>query len=491
MTPEPNTDAPVDLDAYLATANEPGLEGVERLKPNVLRLRDAIFQNMTNMAPAAAMAYDFPVQAAVTAAGAAIALSNGISFIAVLLIVSSIIQFARKLPSAGGYFTFVSRGLGRRLGALSGLVFFLYAAVLPAEVTLIWAGITEEIVYQYLGLRVSWIFWEALMVVAVTSLAYAGVRRAARIGIIAGSIEIIVFVALGVSLLADPVTPPSFELLLPSSSPAGWSGILGFGLVYGILGFVGFEAAAPLAEETRQPRRNIPRAAFSSVAIMGTIYVFVSYAVVCGWGVDDLQSFTTSQSPFTTLASRVWGPAWILIWVAMTNSSFACALASSNASSRVMYSMGRVGLLPRFLGFVHARNRTPAHAIVVQGCITMALALLVGLPWGTQRGFAVLAVTLTIGAMMIYVLGNIALPVFYLKEHRSEFSWLLHLVIPAAATALLVYCLYLVVWPVPVYPLNLPAYIAAGWLIVSAAAVTWLARSRPEAMAKAGLLIVD
>jgi len=481
----------MELDEYLATASEPALEGVEKLKPNALRLRDAVFQNMTNMAPAAAMAYDFPVQAAVTAAGAAIALSNGISFIAVLLIASSIIQFARKLPSAGGYFTFVSRGLGRRPGALSGLVFFLYAAVLPAEVTLIWAGITEELLHQYLGVRISWIVWEALMVAAVTYLAFAGVRRSARIGIIAGSIEIVIFVALGISLLADPVTPPRLELFLPSSSPSGWSGILGFGLVYGILSFVGFEAAAPLGEETRQPRRNIPRSFFYSAAIMGTVYVFVSFAVVCGWGVDDLQSFATGQSPFTTLANRVWGPAWVLIYFAMTNSSLACALASSTASSRVMYSMGRVGLLPRFLGFVHATNRTPAYAIVTQGCVTMLLALLVGLAWGTLQGFTVLAVTLTIGAMMIYILGNIALPVFYLKEHRSEFSWLLHLLIPAAATALLLYCLYLVVWPVPVYPLNLPAYIAAGWLVFSIGLVIWLARSRPDAMAMAGLLIVD
>lgn len=491
MTGHREPGAQVDLDAYLATASEPTLEDVQRLKPNALRLRDAVFQNMTNMAPAAAMAYDFPVQAAAAAAGAAIALSNGISFIAVLLIASSIIQFGRKLPTAGGYFTFVSRGLGRRPGALSGLVFFLYAAVLPAEVTLIWAGITEQLLYQYLGVRISWIIWEAIMVAAVTLLAYTGVRRSARIGIIAGSIEIVIFVALGVSLLADPVSPPRLELFLPSSAPAGWSGILGFGVVYGILSFVGFEAAAPLGEETRQPRRNIPRSFFYSAAIMGTVYVFVSFAVVCGWGVDDLQSFATSRSPFTTLASRVWGPAWILIYFAMTNSSLACALASSTASSRVMYSMGRVGLLPRFLGSVHARNRTPAHAVVTQGCVTMALALLVGLAWGTLRGFTVLAVTLTIGAMMIYILGNIALPVFYLKEHRSEFSWLLHVVIPMAATALLLYCLYLVVWPVPVYPLNLPAYIAAAWLVFSGGLVLWLARSRPEAMAKAGLLVVD
>ena len=109
-----------------------------------------MFQNVANMAPTAAIAYDFPLQAAAIAAGAALFLSNLFALAAVLLISSAIIQFARKLPSAGGFYTYVSRGLGKRAGALSGFVFFLYAGVLPAEVTLIWSGITQDLVARYL-----------------------------------------------------------------------------------------------------------------------------------------------------------------------------------------------------------------------------------------------------------------------------------------------------------------------------------------------------
>jgi amino acid transporter/signal transduction histidine kinase len=464
---------------------------VDRLKANVLQLRQVVFQNVANMAPTAAIAYDFPLQAAAIAAGAALFLSNLFALAAVLLIASAMIQFARKLPSAGGFYTYVSRGLGKRAGALSGFVFFLYAGVLPAEVTLIWAGITQDLVARYLHANISWVVWEVLIIAVVTYLAYSGVQRATRIGLIASSIEIVIFVVLAVALLLHPVSPVGIQPVLPSSAPAGWSGILGFGMVYGILNFVGFEAAAPLAEETRKPRRNTPLSFFLSALLLGSVYLLVSFAVVPGWGLGRFQEFAASSSPFTQLASRLWGPAWIFIYLAMTNSSLACALASTNASSRVLYSMGRVSLLPRFFGHVHRTRRTPSYATLFQGAVTLLLAVVAGVLWGTLRGFAVLAITLTIAAMIMYALGNLALPVFYLKEHRDEFSLVRHALLPLAALPLLAYVVYRTVWPVPVYPFNVPAYVACAWIGLGGLFVAYLSIKRPEALEKSGLTVTE
>lgn len=479
------------LEDLMQVGQERLLTGVQRLKPDVLHLPEAVFQNVANMAPAASIAYDFPAQAAMAAAGAAMALSNVIAFLAIVLIASAIVQFSRKLSSAGGFFTFVSRGLGKRAGAVTGLMFFVYAAVLPASVTIIWAGMTEDLVQQYLHLEIPWYCWETAMAALVTTLAYRGVHLSVRVGMIAGGIEIGIFVALAIGLLLQPASQPTVDFFLPSSAPLGWSGVLGFGLVYGILSFVGFEGAAPLAEETRRPKRSIPRSLMLSAVIMGAVYVLLSFAVVVGWGADNLESLVGSRKPFIDLANRL-GPAWWpLVYFAIMNSSLACALASTNASARVMYSMGRVGLLPRSLGRVHNRRRTPYRAILLQGCVMETLAIGAGVLWGTNQGFVVLAVTVTIGAMIVYALGNLALPVFYWKEYRSEFSVLKHLLVPATAVGLLVYVLYRTVWPVPAFPLNVPAYAALGWLLLSLLIVWGLARRRPEAIARAGLLVTD
>jgi amino acid transporter/signal transduction histidine kinase len=480
----------VDSAGRASSGDAGHLSGVERLKENALRLRDVVFQNVANMAPAATIAYNLPLQASVFAAGAALALANGLALLAVLLISSAIIQFARKLPSAGGFYTYVSRGLGEKAGAFTGFIFFIYAGVLPAEVTLIWSGITHDLIRHYAHLNVSWVVWEILILSLVAYLAFTGVQRSTRVAMVAGMVEMGVFVALSVALLLHPASPVNFKPFLPSSSPAGWAGILGFGLVYGILGFTGFEGAAPLAEETQNPRRNIPLSVILSALILGFVYVLAAFAVVPGWGAGHLQGFSSSGSPFTELASRLWGPAWIFIYLAMTNSSLACCLASTNASARVLYSMGRVGLLPLF-GHVDSVHRTPSYAILFQSVVSILLALVSGLLWGTVMGFAVLAITLTFGAVVIYAMGNIALPVFYFKEHRSEFSKVKHALIPLAALPLLGAVLYRSVSPVPAYPLNLPAYVTAVWVALAVMLVAYLARTRPAALQKSGLTVLQ
>lgn len=452
-----------------------------QLRRGALGLRRVIFQNMTNMAPAAAIVYDFPGQ--IAAAGAALWLSNSIALFAVLLIASSIIQFARQLPHAGGYYTYLSRSLGPGAGAFSAWIYFLYALILPAEVTLIWAGIASDLCAQYLHIHIHWLIFEALMMGLVTYLAYTGVQRSAKVVVIAGSAEIAIFVLLSIALLVNPVSPLKFSSLSPAHAIDGWSGILGFGLVYGILNFVGFESAAPMAEETDNPRRNIPRSVLYSVLILGVVYLLASFASVFGWGIPGLASFATNAAPFNVMADRVLGIGTLLVFLAATNSSFGCSLATINQGTRVLMSMGRNGLISRRVGAVHPKYRTPHVSALVIGVVAFAFAVAAGLVWGTVTGFYVLAATLTDGAILIYILGNIGLPVYYRKHVPHSFNWLVHIVLPGLAVILLGYVLYRTFWPIPAYPLNLPGYFTVGWIVVGLGLTAYARRSRPEALA--------
>jgi amino acid transporter len=308
-----------------------------QLRHGALGLRSVVFQNMTNMAPAAAIVYDFPTQ--IAAAGAALWISNSIALFAVLLIASSIIQFSKQLPHAGGYYTYLSRSLGPKVGAFSAWIYFLYALILPAEVTLIWAGIASDLVSTYLHVSIPWWVFQIVILGLVGYLAFTGVQRSARVTMVAGAFEIAVFVILGIALLVNPVSPISLSHLSLSNSPTGWEGVLGLGLVFGILNFVGFESAAPMAEETDDPRRNVPRAVLYSVLILGTLYLFMSIATVFGYGLENLVNFYSDAAPFDTLANRVLGIGTLVVFFAITNSSFGCSLATINQGSRVLMSM--------------------------------------------------------------------------------------------------------------------------------------------------------
>lgn len=467
----------------------PGFRGVAasieteeaELRHGALGLRSVVFQNMTNMAPAAAIVYDFPAQ--IAAAGAALWISNSIALFAVLLIASSIIQFSRKLPHAGGYYTYLSRAFGPKTGAFSGWIYFLYALILPAEVTLIWSGIASDFVNQYLHVNIPWYVYQVVILGLVGVFAVTGVQRSARITMVAGGIEILIFVVLAVALLVNPVSPIDFSKIGPASAPDGWSGILGFGLVFGILNFVGFESAAPMAEETADPKRNIPRSVLYSVLILGALYLFMSIATVFGYGLDDISTkFYADPAPFDTMANRVLGIGTLLIFLAATNSSFGCSLATINQGSRVLMSMGRNGLLPRRVGHVHPDYQTPHIAAGTISVIALVVSLAAGFAWGTVTGFAVLAVTLTAGALMIYILGNVGLPVFYRKHDPEGFNWLWHAVLPVVAILLLGYVFYRNFWPIPEYPLNLPGYFAVAWAVIGIILVAVLSRTRPESL---------
>jgi amino acid transporter len=466
------------------------LTGVERLKGGQLRLHEVVYQNLCNMAPGAAIGYDFYLIGAATAAGAAMGLVSVIGSVLVICAAITVAQFAKRLPSAGGFYTYISHGMGHRMGAFSGLMFFLYSLVLPAEVTVIWAGLTQDLVKKYIGWNVSWVFWEILIVTAVTTLAYFGIKRSAKVAMVTGTIEIVIFAALGVSCLLKPASPISFAPFDPGSAPKGWSGIMAFGLVYTILNFVGFEAAAPIAEETANPRRNIGRSVIFSAVLASVLYTFLSFAVVPGWGIHNWAAFTAGgPDSWTVLANKYWGIGWLFIYFAMTNSSVGCCLAVTNNASRVLYAMGRIHLLPSFLGRVHHKYKTPHLTIFFMWAFTLVAALVAGLIWGYLNGFGVLAAILTIGAMISYVLANIALPIFVWREDRAHFSWFTHILFPVIAGVVMAYVCYRTVWPIPAYPYNVPGYFAIGWLLAAVAVTFYLVRRRPEAIAKGKLLV--
>ena len=120
---------------------------------------------------------------------------------------------------------------------------------------------------------------------------------------------------------------------------------------------------------------------------------------------------------------------------------------------------------------------------------TLVLAIGAGLIWGTLNGFGVLAAVLTIGAMIVYAMANLALPVYIWKKDRKTFSAIKHVLIPAVAAAVMFYVLYHTVWPVPAYPYNIPGYIGIGWLVASLVFLVYLLRRKPDAVAKGKLLV--
>ena len=120
-------------------------------------------------------------------------------------------------------------------------------------------------------------------------------------------------------------------------------------MVFTVQGLTGWEASAPLAEETKDPRRNVPLSVYLSIILIGLFLVIVFWGVITGFG-NDASAITGSQElPALALAHRVWGAGWIIILIAFLNSALAVQIACANVGTRMWYGMARSGSFPKQL----------------------------------------------------------------------------------------------------------------------------------------------
>ncbi len=214
--------------------------------------------------------------------------------------------------------------------------------------------------------------------------------------------------ALGLSGLFSPgpggFTFSSFTYGFNPGSIATSSGFA-LAIVFTVQGLTGWEAAVPLAEETENPRRNVPRATMWSIAIIGLMLVLVIWGQVIGWGVNGLSKLITSpELPALVIAHRVWGGVWFLALIAMLTSVFGASLACQNVATRMWFGMGRSGVLPAAYGRVHPVRKTPTVAVTTQLVISAVLGLL-GAWWlgPAQLFILTLGFVLVIAVIVIYV----------------------------------------------------------------------------------------
>jgi amino acid transporter len=221
-------------------------------------------------------------------------------------------------------------------------------------------------------------------------LTYRDVRLSTTAGVILGAFEIGIFAALSLWMLFSNVGDLNAQPFNPSNAVGDWSGVFK-GMVFAILAFIGFEAAAPLGEEARHPRRTVPRAVVGSAIAIGPFYVLCSYAWVFGAGFDGFVKQATGADPWRNLAKVFWSTGWILVFLAICNSIAANSNAAVNAATRVFYSLARNGLAPRALGHTHREFKTPHIAIIWMSALALVVALFFGWRWGPLTGFSMIA----------------------------------------------------------------------------------------------------
>ena len=478
------------MAAEMTVARTEGSEAV-RLRKGQLSLPNCIALSAAVMAPVIAVILNAP--AAAPNAGAGLPLSFLAAFIATAFVANSVIQFTRRLPSSGSFYTFYSHGLGGAAGFFTGWLYFFAFIMFAIGLFTANGSFLHNYLDTELSVNIPWWILSLVLIGLVFGLSIRSIKTSVRVDLALLGFEMFFFLLLGVIAIAKAGDGNTLHYFTPSASDDGVKGVA-LGAVFGILSFVGFESAAVLGEETRNARRNIPRAVFGAMAIIGVFYVIMMYALTAGYHLNDpaqLKAFLGDPTPFPTLATRY--AHWLkqIIEIAAVFGLFSCFLAVQNATVRVIFAMGRDRVLPPQLGRVHQQWHSPYAAIYALTGLSIVAGLLLS-AWlgdGITDVYGWTGSLGTVAVIIVYIMANVALIRFFRQDpERSVWK---HVVAPALGVLALAYPLYYVGKPGQAHPYNLVPYLVLIWIALGLATYFYLRARSPQKLQALGKVLAE
>ncbi|MFJ4323182.1 APC family permease [Streptomyces tricolor] len=401
---------------------------------------------------------------------------------------------SRHVTSGGAFYAYITRGLGRPVGIGAALLALIGYNGMEIGVYGLLASTTRDTVHALFGADVPWL---PVSLAGLVLIGYGGFRSidfgAKVLGVLlVAETGILVLLAGGVLIEGG-----AHGLSLASLAPAhvfvpGTAAVLAFAFA----AFTGFESTVIYRREARDPARTVPRATYAAVGFLGLFYAFVVWIAVQAFG-DDRVVRAAGEDPaglfFTAITTYVGGWAADLMHVFIVTSVIASLLAFHNAINRYALALAEEGVLPRRLGRVHPRHRSPYVAGLAQtalGSVVVVAFWAAGadpyqqlLLWVNTPGM--------IGLLLLQLLAAIAVPCWFRRVRHTEGA-LRTVVAPVLATLLLATAIVLVVTHIDLFTSASPAVnvllvaVAPAVFALGLPLAWWLRRSRPDVYATFG-----
>ena len=334
--------------------------------------------------------------------------------VAMLFTAASYGKMSGAFPSAGSTYTYAQRALNEHVGFLAGWAMMLDYFLIPL-LSVIYVALTAE---RLLPQIPYWV-WAALSTVAITLINVRGIRVTAR----ASTVMMIVMSACALLFIWLAA-----RWVIGSAGIGGLVSARGFyrpesfalrplmlGAAIATLSYIGFDAISTMAEDTLRPERDI---AFATVIVCAlTIFCVVTvYLAALAW--PDYQSFPQTETAILDIGQRIGGP-WMVgcLTIVLVVAGLASALTGQAGASRLLYGMGRDGVLPRSIfAYLDPRYSTPTRSIYLMGAISLIGAMAVR--------FQLAAELLNFGAFVGFILVNLSVIRHYyirLGERRGVY----------------------------------------------------------------------
>lgn len=476
---------------------------VDKLQRGALGLPGIMLLSMASAAPLVGALGNIPLGIGL---GNGAGMAGGYILVTVVLLLFSVgyAAMANKLTAAGGFYSFISHGIGRPFGMAAG--WSAQFGYLLVEVALIGAlgYFTNNTMSTLLHINLAWWIYGFIGIGIITALSWSDVKISTKVLGVALVIETLALLVMSIAVLVKG--GPGGTPLSPINPVNAFKGIApGVGIFFAFWSFLGFEVLPNYAEESRDPRRHTRIGLYASVTIIGVVYVLVAWAGVVGHGVDGVSKAATSDPVnfYYTLSTSYVGT-WLtdVMKVFVCVSSLACALAFHQTTSRYFYALGRENILPSALGRTHPKWGSPMVAVVVQGILVSGAVLLfigfwyVSKPAQAFSGtfanapyfelFGWLAIATTFFVLFNQVLSSIATVLFFRRDdHQADGNWWSTLVAPTLGGIGMAVAIYLLVSNLQtvggdVIFVKLIPWVCIAWFIVGLGMALWFRVRRPR-----------
>jgi amino acid transporter len=433
------------------------------LRHGSLGLGGVLMQSIAQISPTLGIFYT--IGFATAQAGISAPLTYLIALLVCLTLAAPLIGLARHMPSAGGFYTYVSRGLSPETGFIAGWMYAAMVSIVPAALAAFTGAILQEQL-GHSGVTLPWWVYAAAILLICLACAYRGIVISVKFLVVMTLFEVAVGLGLALTSLLNPgpggVNFTGFNPAQIGNSPGFFLAV-----VLSIFAFTGFESAATVGEESRNPGRIIPQAILGSLLLIGGFYVLCAWGLQIGWGTEKLAALASSPTaPAFVLADRLWNGASFIVLIALVNSGLGVCIACTTSATRTLYGMARTGALPSMLAQVQPRYQTPVSAILIQSGLALLVCLGVGIPLGPNNLFNLLGTTGTFVYIPIFILMNLAAYRFFRTQMPGEFSVWAHVIFPVVSTVALLLIGYNSMVPLPAAPVVYAPLLALGYLLV-------------------------
>ncbi len=385
---------------------------------------DLIIYGLVFMVPIAPMGiYGYVAEAS----NGMVVLAYAIGLLGMIFTAYSYARMSEAFPIAGSVYSYAQRGINSSVGFIAGWMILLDYILIPALLYIVAGTALHELVPA-----IPTVVWILIFIAINTIVNILGIEitaRANKIILIGQLIVLAIFVVVAFWAVFQGVNGAHFTFK-PIFDPNGFSlAMVASATSMAVLSFLGFDAISTLSEETSGGKQAVGKATVYSLLIVGALFMIQTYLAALIVPGGKFNNLDTAFYQVAEIAGGPWAKAMTLI-ATIIAWGIADSLVAQAAISRVLYSMSRDTMLPKFLSKVHPKYKTPYASTLIVAIISVIVVNLISLDKLTSL--------VNFGALTAFLFLNLSVIIYFVYKKKSK-SYLKHLVMPLLGFAVIFY----------------------------------------------------